>query len=106
MAWLKWEMLHPRVTLDHLGLVPAWLDDRNPKGLCDQMDDGYRFGGFKQYPMDGFKVEREFCLKYPGDPLMRPLAKASLRDEVICFYDAAIFAVFQKDGTFKVARFD
>lgn len=115
MAQVKWTMLHPKMTMEHLGLLPFWLDDANPKGACDQLDDGYTFGGFKQYPFEGFKSSsdaklpetvRHMCLKYPGDPLMRPLATATLREETICFYDAAIVAVWQKDGTFKAARFD
>lgn len=106
MALCKWEFLHPKLTIEWLGLLPMWLNDADKRGAAEQLDSNYPFGGFKQYPMKGFEVQREYCLKYPGDPLLKPLAKTTLRDETICFYDAAIVAVFQKDGSFVASRFD
>lgn len=103
---LTWKFHHPRMTLEHLGLIPLWLHEDDPRGIAEQMDSAYGFGGFKQYPISGFKVERNMCLKYPGDPLLRPLATLELRDETLAFYDHAICAVFQKDGSHVIARFD
>lgn len=103
---LNWKFHHPLMSLEHLGFIPFWISEENPKGIADQIDDGYRFGGFKAHPIKNFKVEREFCLKYPGDPLLKPLATLELRDETFVFYDHAICAVFQKDGSFVAARID
>jgi hypothetical protein len=106
MAIVQWEMLHKGMTLEHLGLLVDWLDDEDPRKAAEQMDSRYQFGGFSRHPITGFRAEREKCLKYPGDPLLRPLAKAQLRDEVVMFYDCAVVAVWQPDGTFVAARFD
>lgn len=103
---LTWKFHHPAMTLDHLGLIPGWLREDDPRGIADQMDAAYHFGGFKQYPITGFKQVREKCLKYPGDPMLCPLATLELRDETLAFYQSSICAVWQKDGSFIVARFD
>ena len=94
------------MTLEHLGYIPYWISEDDPRGIADQIDAGYKFGGFKQYPIKGFEKRREFCLKYPGDPLLCPLATLDLRDETFCFYQSSVCAVFQKDGSFVVARID
>jgi len=103
---LVWKFHHPKMTMDHLGFIPYWISEDNPKGMADQIDDSYQFGGFKQHPINGFEKQREYCLKYPGDPLLCPLATLELRGEVFCFYDHAICAVFQPDGSFVAARID
>ena len=103
---LKWEFHHPKMTYAHLGMLVGWLDEEDPKGAAEQLDSHYPYGGFKQYPISGFKQVREKCLKYPGDPLLCPLATTTLRDETVCFYPSELVAVWQKDGSFIVARFD
>lgn len=102
----EWQFHHRGMTLEHLGLIPCWLSENNPKSIVEQMDAGYQFGGFKQYPINGYKVVGDKCLKYPGDPVLKPLASITIRDETLCFYDHAICAVWQKDGSFVAARFD
>lgn len=87
-------------------MLVNWLDEDDPKGAAEQLDSHYPFGGFKQYPIKGFTAHREKALKYPGDPLLKPLASVKLRDETVCFYESAIVAVWQPDDTFIVARFD
>lgn len=106
MALLAWKMIHPKMLLSHMGALPYWIDDDDPRSAAVQMDAHYQFGGFARSPMKGFTAMREKCLKHPGDPLLEPLAMAHLRDETICFYRADIVAVWQKDGSFIVARFD
>lgn len=103
---LTWKFHHPRMTLDHLGFIPGWIREEDPRGMADQIDHWYKFGGFKNHPIKGFEKQREYCLKYPGDPLMCPLATLELRGEVFAFYDHAICAVFQQDGSFVAARID
>lgn len=106
MALLEWEMLHPRMDLDALGLIPLWLNGDDERGAADQLDSHYHFGGFKEHSIKGFEKVREYCLKYPGDPLLVPTARTKLRDELICYYGYGILAIFQPDGSFVVARFD
>lgn len=106
MALIPWTFHHPRMTLEALGFIPAWLNDADDRSAVDQLDASYGYGGFKQHPMTGFKHLGSYKLKYPGDPVMLPLASAKLRQEVICFYNCEILAVFQPDGSFVAARFD
>lgn len=106
MAQLKWEMLDRRFEPEMLGFIPGWLNDEDPRSLVEQMDAGYGYGGFKAHPITGFKAVREKCLKYPGDPLLRPLAQTELHGETLCFYDSAICAVWREDGSFVASRFD
>jgi hypothetical protein len=101
-----WALLHPRMTAEALGDLPFWMRLDDPRGAAEQLDSHYRFGGFKQFPIEGFTSKGDFSLKYPGDPTLTPLAMAVLREETICLYMSDIVAVFQKDGSFVVARFD
>jgi hypothetical protein len=94
------------MTNEHLGMLVNWLDEADEKGAKEQLDSHYPYGGFSRYPIKGYTVVREKCLKYPGDPLMCPLASVQLRNETVCFYDCEIVAVFQPDGSFVAARFD
>jgi len=104
MSQVEWKLLHPRMTMEHLGFIPAWLRDDNPKSAKQQLHEGYPFGGFQ--PFQGFRLLENNALVYPGDPPQQPLAEASLRDELIVFYPSSWVAVIQKDRSFEVARFD
>lgn len=103
---LTWKFHHPRMTLDQLGFIPGWIREEDPRGIADQIDHWYKYGGFKQYPITGFERKRELCLKYPGDPLMCPLATLELRGETFAYYGHGICAVFQPDLSFVAARID
>lgn len=109
---VKWALLHPRMTYDHLGLLVHWLNADDPRSAADQFDSHYPYGGFKQFPIGKFKrvpsagLESHYDIQYPGDPVLRPLAMAKLRNETICFYPGEFVAVFQPDGSFICARFD
>lgn len=101
---IVWEMLHPRMTVEHLGHIIYWLDDFNPKSATEQLNDGYQFGGWQ--PFKGFKLREDNALLYPGDPPTIPLAQAQLRDELVVFYDHSWVAVIQPDRSFEVCRMD
>lgn len=101
---LQWEMLHPKMTLRHLGYIPGWLSPSDPKSAREQLSEGYKFGGWQ--PFKGFTLNDDNSLSYPGDPPIKPLAKAQLRDETIVFYDHSWVAVIQKDRSFEVCRMD
>lgn len=105
MVLVEWKMLHPKMTMEHLGLIPFWLDDASEKTAQEQLNDGYhQFGGFQ--PFKGFELQDDNSLKYPGDPKMKPLAEAKLRDETILFYRSAWVGIVQPDRSFVVARMD
>jgi hypothetical protein len=101
---MDWEMLHPQMTLDHLGFIPYFFRAENPEPARAQIHGIYISGW---HPFQGFTMDPEtHVLKYPGDPKMPPLAQARLRDELILFYDCAWVAIVQPDGSFETARVD
>jgi hypothetical protein len=89
---------------DELGFLPLMIDQNDPRPAREQFDSNYQHGG-GWHPMPGFKV-KGFVLHYSGDPAYEPIAMWPLRDEMIVVYRYGIVAVFQKDGSFEVARMD
>ena len=104
---ILWEMLHPKMTPEHLGLIPFWLSDDDPDPAWKQIDKNYQHGGGWTVSGGGkWRMDENHVLSYPGDPPLRPLARALLRDELILFYDHAMVAIEQPDKSFEVARID
>jgi len=103
---IKFKLLHPRMTEEALGFIPEMLSELNPCSAKEQLDNGYRHGGgwnpFKRFKFDPATKS----LKYPGDPAMKPLAVARLRDEEIYFYESAWVAIVQTNGDYEVSRMD
>jgi hypothetical protein len=102
---MKWVMLHPKATLAHLGFIPSFLDENDPRRAVEQLHENYQHGG-GWIPLDGFKLIRSIVLRYPGDPPLTPLAATHLRQELIVVYDNAVVAVFQPDRSFVAAIMD
>lgn len=99
-----WEWLDPRLPADGLGFIPEFMTDANPAPAREQINQTY-ISGWDSFP--GFTMDpKTHTLTYPGDPPMKPLARAWLHDELILFYDCAWVAIVQPDGTFEVARLD
>lgn len=105
MPQVEWKLLHPRATMAHLGALPNFLHQEDPAPAAEQLDKGYAFAGGWS-PQKGFKLTGGNSLLYPGDPPMRPIAEAKLRDETICVYDSSYVAVIQPDRSFEVCRMD
>lgn len=101
---LEFTPLHPAVTPRHLGFLPTFVDPTDPRSAAAQFDANYQFGGWR--PFEGFKLNDDNSLSYPGDPTKRPIATATLRDETICVYEHAWVAVIQPDRSFQVCRMD
>lgn len=100
-----WAMLHPQMTMEHLGFLPSFLSELNPMSAKVQIDANYRHGGGWR-SIKEFRLNADNSIKYPGDPVLKPLAMTKLRDETIIFYDCAIVAIIQPDRSFEVARID
>jgi hypothetical protein len=104
-----WSILDKR-DADWLGLIPSFLSDEDPRPAAAQFNERYVWGGWQ--PFAGFALRKDVALgkdhglKYPGDPVMWPVAQAQLRDEIICVYPHAWVAIFQADGSFEVCRMD
>lgn len=107
MALVKWNFLHPQMTMAHLGHLPLWLDTDNPKSAREQLGEGYIVGGgWRPFSGHILGFGDDYKLYYPGDPPMEPLAIAKLRDELIVFYQSSWVAVIQADRSFEVCRMD
>lgn len=102
---LDWQLLHPRA-LDFLGFIPSFVSPDNPESAKDQLDNNYRHGGgWHAMPGWRFNVDSH-TITYPGDPPLKPVASAKLRDEAIYVYQHAWVCIVQPDGKFEVARMD
>lgn len=103
---LDWVVLHPR-GLDMLGYIPGFVSEDDPRPVKEQFQTAYAHGGGWN-PMQGWEVvdDRIKKIKYPGDPALEPVAMADCREELICVYPHAWVGIFQKDGSFEIARLD
>jgi len=114
---LRFTKLDPRVTAEHLGMIPDFLDNEDPRGAVEQINERYAHGGGwfdLKVGNGGFVLNAGGELKYPGDPRMRPYAEAMLhachtpehKGERILIYESGFVAVVQGDNSFRVARLD
>lgn len=99
------KFLHPRATYDHVGGIPDMISQNNPSKAKDQLNAGYGHGGGWR-PFDGFRLQPDNSIKYPGDPALQPLAEMKLRDELILVYEHAWVAIIQPDRSFEICRMD
>lgn len=100
---MNWIALDPLVDL---GFLPRLIGEDDPRPIREQIDDKYRYGGGWK-PMRGWTFDKwTSTLKFPGDPVMRPLAAAQLRDEEIFLYRYSFLCVVQPNGSFEVSRVD
>lgn len=99
---MKITILHPKATLDHLGLIPSFLSENDIRPAREQFDANY-CGGWN--PMPKFTLKGH-VLRYPQDPPYHAVAKIDLRNETILIFDHAIVAIVQSDGRFEACRMD
>jgi hypothetical protein len=97
--------LHPRATPDHVGVIPYWLDEEDPRPARDQLNEKYAHGGGWR-PFEGFKMGHNLSIKYPGDPAHPPLAIMKMRNETVVVYEHAWVAIIQEDKSFEICRMD
>lgn len=102
---LKWEMLHPDMTMDHLGFLPSFLSDADLRPAKEQLNDNYQHGGGWR-SLQNFKLKDNNVLVYPGDSPFVPMAQLQFRHELIVFYSHDIVAIIQPDRSFEAARMD
>jgi hypothetical protein len=92
-------------TPDHVGPIPLWLNEDDPRPAKEQLDEHYQHGGGWQ-PFEGFKLLKNHSIKYPGDPELKLLAIMRLREEMIAVYPHAWVMILQKDGSYEICRMD
>lgn len=100
-----WTAKHPEMTRTHLGELPHFLSENDPRPAREQIDSNYAHGGGWS-PFPGFTMLEDGNLSYPGDPPVRLLAETQLRDELIRFYEHDWLAIIQEDGSFEISRVD
>ena len=100
----KWTLLHPKMLLSHLGRIPSFLEEDDPRSAREQFDANYRFGGWHDFK--GFTLSEGNVLHYPDDPPLHPVASCRLREELILFYPSSWVCIIQPDRTFSVANLD
>jgi hypothetical protein len=103
MIWQVRPGTHP----DMLGFIPSMISEDDERPAAEQFNSNYAHGGGWR-PMDKWKLDPDGCaITYPGgDPPLKPLALAVLRDELILVYPYAWVAIVGKTGSFQVARLD
>lgn len=99
-----WTILHPRITIDALGYIPAFLSEDDPRPAREQFTENYVWGGWR--PFEGFGLLEDGSLKYPGDPAYPPLASRKFRGETIILYPHSWVMVKQAEGSWEVSRMD
>lgn len=102
---IDFTLIHPRATLDHLGLLPEFWSEDAPGSAKLQAHVNYAHGG-GWHPFNGFKMLTSGRIQYPGDAPLELIAEAKLREETIRIYDGAWVAIVQPDGSFEVSRMD
>jgi hypothetical protein len=91
-------------TIEDWGLIPAFLDDNDPRPAREQFNARYIAGW---QPFDGFTMNPEtYVLSYTGDPPLEPLSTLLFRHEVILIYPYSWVAIVQPDGAWEVCRMD
>lgn len=98
-------MRHPRMTLEALGYIPSFLNERDPRPAREQFDAHYQHGG-GWVPFNGFVMLPDGSLKYPDDPPLPILAETKLRDETIRYYPHSWVCIIQPDGSHEISRMD
>lgn len=103
-----WTLLNPRMTIDQLGYLPMLIGPKFPGTVAEQLRDNYAHGGgYDPFGENLWKLDpKTHVLSYPDDPQFHPLATTKVRDETLYFYNHAILAIVQPDGSFAVTRVD
>lgn len=93
-------------TLDHMGYIPSFLFDEDPRPAAVQINERYVHGGWDTTWSSQFVMLDGDVLQWPQDPPQYPICELRLRDERIVLYPASVVAIIQPDGSFEVSRLD
>ena len=103
---MTWELLHPDMTAEALGLLPLMLSEEDMRSARDQLQ--WHCAQHSKpvvFTTWGFTFNpKTYSLKADGTAINRPLAKSSLRDETILFYRFSWLVIMQPDDSYVVAR--
>jgi hypothetical protein len=100
------ELLHPHATPDMVGILPEFLDPKDPRPAREQLNENYAHGGGWS-PMKGWRMEpSSHIMHYDDEVPLRPLARIRLRNESVLLYESSWVAIVQPNGEFEVSRMD
>lgn len=103
---ITFELLHPKTLPQHLGLIPSFFSQSDPRSAKEQIHERYAHGGWLPMAKWHWDPSTEF-LTYPGTRSLVPIARATLHDkETIYIYPHAWVCIVQPDGTYEVTRAD
>lgn len=117
---ITFQALHENITLEHLGLIPLFISNDDPRSAVEQIDENYQHGGgWKDLGVIDVHVEYDKrkilqSIGYEGEP-MRSYAKAThmvaqngekFAEEIyICEYSMVV-VVDLRNGSFRWSRID
>ena len=102
----KFEMLHPKMTMEVLGYIPGFLNLNDPRSAKEQLHTNYGHGGGWRH-FNGFQFDpTTLTITYPQDPPLKALARATFRDETILYFQHSWVMVIQADGSWEICRMD
>ncbi len=91
------------------GEIPFFADESDPRPLVEQLDEGYAHGGGWR-SFSGFELRKngmgKYALAYPGDPLMREMARAPFRNQLVVLFESAWVGIIENDELVDVSRMD
>ncbi len=88
-----------------LGAIPHFVRADDPRPLHEQINERY-IGGWNSALPGKWQLLADSYLRYPGDPLLAPIASATHGRERIIVYPHAWVVIEQADGQFALARID
>jgi hypothetical protein len=98
-----------------LGLLPQFFSEIDMRPAREQINTAYAHGG-GWHPFNsciGGQVKGNFTfnkktltLTYPGDPPMRAIAQAQIRDDIILVFEHAWVMIWNANGDWELARID
>lgn len=109
MPWVQLDhTLNSNQVVDMLGFLPQIVSSLDPRPIKEQVNANYPHGGgWHPFGAGQWKFDAAHkTLKYPGDPLFKPIAELQVRDELFIVYQHAWTVIMQKDGTYEVSRMD
>ena len=93
-----------------VGYIPEFFSENDPRSAREQLHENYAHGGgvrpFPGFTLQSWQSPGEAYLSYPGDPPMREVSRATLRDETIIVFDYSWLAIIQPSGDHIITRVD
>lgn len=108
---IEFKALHSKYSQEMAGYIPFYFNEDDPRDTLEQLSEGYASTAGAP-PSEFFnkkrvhKMEADGSLKYPGDPVQRPIAKFLFREDVLYQYDCEMSSLVLANGAWFVWRLD